>query len=97
MEPLSAARSNHGRSPQPLVAMLRDEIVVVQMRIGGMHAVDLLKLARTERFFGVEAPQAFEQALTAQDFMQTSDAAVETVRRVEEGGVAIGHLDAEAQ
>lgn len=88
---------HHGRSPQPLIAVLRDEIVVVQMRTGRVNAVDLLKLARTERFVLVEAPDAFEQALAAQDFVQTGDAAAETVRRVEERRVAVGDLDAEAQ
>lgn len=77
--------------------MLRNKRVVVEMRIGTMHAVDFFKLAAAEGFVLVEAPEAFEQALAAEDFMQAGDAAAEGVRGVEEGSVAVGDFDAEAQ
>ena len=34
--------------------MLRDEFIIVQMWIGGIHAVDLGRLTRTEPLIGVE-------------------------------------------
>ena len=43
--------------------MRRDELVIVQMRIGAADPVNLLALARAERLLRVEAPGAFEQAL----------------------------------
>lgn len=77
--------------------MLCDEVVVVEMWIGCMHAVDLLDLAGAEGLILMETPDAFEQALAAQDFMQTGDAALESVRRVEERRITVCDLDAEAQ
>ena len=77
--------------------MSGDEVVVVEMRVGAIDAVNLRELAGAERFVFIEAPEAFQQALTAQHFMQTGDAAAEAVRGIEERGVAIGDLDAEAQ
>ena len=80
---------------EPLIAMSGDEVVVVEMRVGAMDAINFSKLARAERFVFIEAPQAFEQALPSQDFVQTSDAAAEAVRGIKEGGVAVGDLDSE--
>ena len=43
-------------SLQPLIAMSGDEVVVVEMRVGAMDAIDFSKLARTERFLFIKAP-----------------------------------------
>lgn len=67
------------------------------MRIGGIHAVDFFKLAGAEGFVFVEAPEAFKKALAAEDFVEAGDAAVVGVGGVEEGGVAVGDFDAEAE
>ena len=40
-----------------------DEVVIVQMRVGAMHAIDLSELAGAESFVLVEAPETFEQPL----------------------------------
>lgn len=72
--------------------MLGDKIVIIEMRVGGADTIDLRKLTGTERFMLVEAPQTFEQALAAQDFVKTGDAAAEGVRSIEEGCIAIGDL-----
>ena len=73
--------------------MLRHKGIIVEMRIGGMDAVDLCALAGAEGFVFVEAPEAFEQALAVQDFVQSGDAAGETIRGIKEGGVAVGDFD----
>jgi len=73
--------------------MLRDEGIVIQVRIRGADAINLRHLACTERFMLVEAPKAFEEALAAEDFVEAGDAAVKRVRGVEKGGVAVGDLD----
>ena len=77
--------------------MFGHEVVIAQMRVGGAYTVDLRKLAWAERFVLVETPEAFEQALAAQDFVQTGDATSEAVGRIEEGGIAIGYFEAETQ
>ena len=84
-------------SVEPLIAMSGDEIIVVQMRVGATDAVNFIELAGAQRFVLIKAPDAFEQALAAQHFVQTGDAAAEAVRRIEEGGVAVGDFHAEAQ
>ena len=63
------------------------------MRVGAVDAVALLKLTGAEAFVGIEAPKAFEESLTAQDFVEASDATGEAVGGIEEGGVAVGDLD----
>ena len=70
--------------------------IIVQVRIRGIHAVDLLHLPTAERLMFVETPEAFEQTLAAEDFVEAGDAAVVGVGGVEEGGVAVGDFDAEA-
>ena len=55
--------------------MSGDEVVVMEMRIGAIDAVNLSELVGAQRFVFIEAPDTFEQALAAQDFMQTGDAA----------------------
>ena len=77
--------------------MRGDEGIVVQVRVGGIDAVDLLTLARAETFTRVEAPDAFKQSLPPQHLVQARDAAGKVVRRVEEGGVAVGDLSGAPQ
>ena len=73
--------------------MRGDEGIVVQVRVGGIDAVNLLALARAEAFPRVEAPDAFKQSLPPQHLVQAGDAAGEAVGRVEEGRVAVGDFN----
>ena len=86
-----------GSGIQPSIAMLSDELVIVQMRIDSIHPINLCELSWAERFVLVEAAEAIEQTLAAQHFIQPGDAATEAVRSIEEGGIAIGDFDAEAE
>ena len=45
---------------QPLVAVLRDERVIAQVRVSATHAINFFALARSKRFVGVKTPIAFE-------------------------------------
>ena len=54
--------------------------------------VNFFPLAGAECFVGIQAPNAFEQTLPSQNFMQTRDAASELIRCVKERRVAIGHF-----
>lgn len=69
--------------------MFTDEVVVVELRIRGINPRDFLELAGAERFVGIQAPDAFEQSLAAQDFVQTGDAAGKMIGGVEERCVCI--------
>ena len=84
-------------SSQPFIAMLGDEGIIAEMRIRGADAINLRKLAGAERLVFIEAPDAFEQALAAEDFVEAGDAAGETVRGVEEGGIAVGDFVRESE
>ena len=50
-----------------------------------------------KRLVRIEAPDAFEQALPAQDFVAAGNDAVKIVGDVEDGGIAVGHLRVERQ
>ena len=82
---------------EPGIPVFGDEAVVVKMRVSAVDAVDFGELAGAEGFVLVEAPEAFEQALAAKDFMEAGDAAAEAVGGVEEGGVAVGDINTEAE
>lgn len=53
-----------------MVPVRGDEGVVVQTRVGGVNAVNLLALARAEALGRVEAPGALQQPLPPQNLMQ---------------------------
>src|ERR1017187_3203348 len=74
-----------------------DEGIVVQVRVGGINAVNLFTLARAETFTGVKTPDAFKQSLTPQHLVQTGDATGEVIRRIEEGRIAVGDLNGTSQ
>ena len=46
--------------PQPMLPVRGDEGIVIQVRVGGINAVNLLALARAEAFPRVEAPGALK-------------------------------------
>jgi hypothetical protein len=54
--------------------------------------VNFFPLAGAECFVGIQAPDAFEQTLPSQNFMQTRDTACELLGHVKERRVAIGHF-----
>ena len=77
--------------------MRQDARIVVQMRIGGVHAIDCLGLPGTQRLMRIEAARAGEHALSPEHFVQAGDASGESVRRIEEGRVRVRHLFARPQ
>src|SRR5205814_6273023 len=82
-------------SRQPSMQIGAHERIVVEVRIGGADAVDLLALSGSQRLLRVETPDAFEQSLPAQDLVAAGDHALETVGRVEDRRVAVGDLRVE--
>ncbi len=77
--------------------MLGHKGVVVQVRVGGIDAVDLIHLPRREIVIGIQAPATGHQALAPQHLVDTGDAAGEAVGRVEKRGVAVGDLGTDGQ
>lgn len=75
--------------------MLSDEGVVVELGIIAVNTIDLFLLTSAETFRWIQTPNAFEQTLAMEDFVQAGDAAVEIICRVEEGGIAIRDCDSE--
>ncbi len=74
-----------------------DEVVVMQVRIGAVDSINLFELTWAECFMLVEAPDALQQTLAAEDLMQSGDAATEAVRGIKESGIAVRDLDTEAE
>ncbi len=85
------------RSRQPALPVRAHEGVVVEMRVGGADPVDLFLLARSQGLVRVEAPDAREKPLPAQDLVAAGDDAVEVIRDVEDRRVAVGDLRVERQ
>src|SRR5262249_6436442 len=84
-------------SGKPALQIRAHEGVVVEVRIGRADAVDLLLLPGSQRLARVETPDAFQQALAAQDFVAAGDHPMEVVGGVEDRRVAVGHLGIERQ
>src|SRR5437899_2767113 len=84
-------------SSDPLVEIFFYEGVVVEMGIGAVDAINLFHLSWGKLFSGTQTPASGEQSLATQYLMNAGDAAVETVRRIEEGGVGIGDLGGQRQ
>ena len=72
-------------------------MVVVEVGVGGVDAGNFFGLAGAEGFVGVEAPNAFEEALTPENFVKAGDAAGKMISCVEEGCVGVGNFDASAK
>ena len=68
------------------------KIVICQVRISLADSGEFFGLSRAEGLMRVEAPDAFEQALAAQDFMAPSNAPGKFMGYIEQGAVAIGDL-----
>jgi len=71
-------------SSQPSFEVLRDEIIVIEVRIAFIDAVNLFHLPRGMLLMRVQAPSSGHQSLTAQHFMHSGDASREIILRVEE-------------
>src|SRR5579883_545712 len=80
--------------PQPGVAVFLDETVVLgaKMRVTAAYAIDLFALAGRESAAWIQGPEAFQQALTSQNFVNTGNTAREVMGRVEDRGIHIGNL-----
>ena len=59
--------------------MLRDELIVAQLRIVPQHARDLFGLPLGESFMVIEAPVAAEQALAGQYIVDAGDTPLEAI------------------
>src|ERR1041385_1787655 len=69
--------------------MFTHKLVVGQLRIGSAYALNFHALSRTEFLMRVQAPNAFEQPLSAQHLMNSGNTAGKPIRSVENGGVGV--------
>ena len=77
---------------EPVVAMLIDELVVIQVRICGVDPINLFTLTRRQRFLRIKTLDAAEESLAAQYLVEAGDTAGEPMGGIEERGIGIGHL-----
>src|SRR5262245_42656839 len=74
----------------PPVEIFAHEVIVVQLRIAVIDAINLFHLPGRKVFARVETPATRQQSLSPQNLVQTGDATGEIVLRVEQHGVRIG-------
>jgi hypothetical protein len=67
-----------------------DKIIIDQVRISLADSGEFFGLSSAKCLMGVEAPDAFEQTLAAQDFMAPGNAPGKFMGHIEQGAVAIG-------
>lgn len=63
------------------------------MGVGSGDAVEFFGLAGGQALVRIEAPDAFKQALAAEDLVDSGDAAVEGVGNIEDSSVGVGEVD----
>jgi hypothetical protein len=79
---LAESRTGWRYLAQPVVQMLANEAVVVQIWICRVDQVNLLHLSARKIFLRLEAPAPLEQSLAPEDFMQSRDASPKMIRRI---------------
>src|ERR1043166_1612067 len=77
---------------KPLIQVLLDKIVVLQMGIQLANSVNLFNLPGREIFSGIKTPSARQQSLATQSFIDASNAATKIMRRIKDCGIGIGQL-----
>ena len=77
--------------------MLRYILIVVEMRISLINSINLARLAGAEPFVFIETPDALQQTLATQHFVNAGDAAVKMIGRVEERGIAVSDFNTQLQ
>ena len=97
MAPLLTGATKRFRLAQPGIQIFLNEPVIQEMGIIARHPIDLFTLPRRKIFIRIETPSAFEQSLAPQDLVQASDAAMELMRGIEQGGIRVSHLLRESQ
>ena len=78
--------------PQPLIKPLPNKSIVVQMGISRIDTLDFRELTAAECLLRIQAPDALENSLPPQNFVQARNASRKIVGSIEEGCVAIGDL-----
>ena len=77
-------------STQPAGQILRDEIIVIEVRVAVIDAINLFHLSGRQFFARIETPAACQQTLPPQNLVQAGDAPGKIVRRVEQHGIRVG-------
>src|SRR6266513_1956832 len=78
---------------EPLIPVLGHKSIIIQVRIRALDALDFFNLTRAERLVRVQTPDAIEQTLAAQHFVNAGDTAGVLIGGVEKSGVGISDFD----
>ncbi len=86
--------SQHVLPLKPLVQIRTNERIVRKMGVRTTDTIDFRRLAGAEGLVSVQAPRTPHEPLPTQHLLNSRNTTGEAIRRVEEGGVGIGHLHA---
>ena len=82
---------------EPFISVFGHKSIIIQVRIGAIHAVDFINLTNAERFVRVKTPDALKQALAVQHFVDAGNAAGIVMGRIEKSGVGVSDFDSPLQ
>src|SRR5579872_1218132 len=82
---------------KPFIKVLLYECVILKMRIGTAYPIEFGALTGREFFMRIETPAPFEQPLTPQYLMNTRNASVKTVCRIEDCAIRVRDLLSQRQ
>jgi len=71
---------------QPFIQMAADEIVVIEVRISLIDAVDFLLLSGSQGLSRIETPDSLQQSLAAEHVVDACNTAGKAIDGVEKGG-----------
>ena len=78
---------------EPFIPVPGHKSIIIQVRIRAIHPLDFFNLTKAERFLRVQTPDAIEQALAAQHFVDAGNTAGVLVGSVEKSRVGVGDFD----
>jgi hypothetical protein len=82
---------------QPPFQVLPDERIIIEIGIGTINPIDLLRLPRAKFLIRIKTPGSFEQTLTPENFVNARNAPGEVVRGVKNRSVRVRQLVREPQ
>src|SRR5215470_20395509 len=77
---------------KPFIQVLLHKCVVLQMRIRLTDSINFFHLTGRQLLVRVKAPAPCEQSLSTKYFVNTRDAPMKAMRRIEDCGVGVGDL-----
>ena len=73
--------------------MLGDEVVVIQVGVGGIHAVNLVCLALRQTLVRIQTTNRSEQPLSPKDLVDSGDTPRKPIGHIKESRVGVRDFD----